>query len=163
MEEEEGGTIDFQVQNVLYFDESRHEQQKLNFSMFFNFYTQYASTPNMLLENKSQFTWGKKKINWLSLLKESVSFLYVLNQNILHKPFGILKQTNDKGKKATFKIKYFPWQHVFCTKCAFAEIPAVKCVPWNQEKALIFQSLAFYLCIQHVLLSILLLWNMLQN
>lgn len=42
MEEEEVGTIDLQVQDVLNLDESGHEQQKLNFFMSFNFYIQHA-------------------------------------------------------------------------------------------------------------------------
>lgn len=56
------GDIDFQVHDALNFDQSGHEQLKLNFSMSFNLYTQCASTPNVLLENKINLFGERKRL-----------------------------------------------------------------------------------------------------
>lgn len=63
MEKEEAGAIDFQVQDVLSFDESEHQQQRLNISMSFNFYTQFVSRSNMLLENKINLLEERKRLS----------------------------------------------------------------------------------------------------
>lgn len=57
------GAIDFEVQDVLSFDESGHQQQRLNISMSFNFYTQFVSRSNMLLENKINLLEERKRLS----------------------------------------------------------------------------------------------------